>query len=60
MISSHRLVGSKLKKTHNFEGCNLDSLLKNHQFKSHKSQDYWRFTWLLISEPAELVGVHTN
>jgi hypothetical protein len=38
-------------KEYNLNGQILTLLSRNHQFKSHKSQGHWKFTWLLTSGP---------
>jgi hypothetical protein len=33
---------------------------RDHQFKSHKTQGHWKFTWSLTSKLVELIKVHVN
>ena len=35
----------------------LNLLFKGHQFEFHKSQSYWKFTWLLTSGLVRLIEV---
>jgi hypothetical protein len=43
-----------------FTGQVLDLFSRDNQFKSHKTQGYWRFIWSLTLKHVELIKIHIS